>query len=114
MSVAVSGRASMVEFGGLRRMAVPGALVLGLLATPGLAVTAEAAQAGAKYREQIKDQWIVTFDKSASESQIDTARDGVNRRGGKVGHRYKRVARGFSANMSSAEAAQMRKNPHVL
>ncbi len=105
----------MVDFGGLCRMAVPGVVLLGLLATPGLAASAVAAPTAATPEaKRIKDQWIVTFAKNASEAEIDSARDGVNKRGGKVGHRYKRVARGFSAKMSSTEADSLRRNPKVL
>lgn len=91
------------------RLAVPGALAVGLLALPALAEPAEAAMS-----TQIEDRWIVTFDSGASESQIAEAGTDVGRRGGKVGHRYQRVARGFSATMSTTQAARLRDDPHVL
>ncbi|MGQ0467389.1 MAG: S8 family serine peptidase [Sporichthyaceae bacterium] len=101
----------MVCFGRVRRIAVPSVVLVGLLGTPALTGTADAAGWRGK---QIKDQWIVTFDKTASESQIQSAQDGVGRRGGKVGHRYKRATRGFSATMDSGAVAELRRNPHVV
>lgn len=99
----------MVDFGGVCRKALPGVLVVGLLGAPGLTGSAEAAREG----KRVKDQWIVTFDRTASEAEIETARERVDRRGGKVRHRYTRAARGFSAKMNSAAVAELRSNPHV-
>ncbi|MGQ0843101.1 MAG: S8 family serine peptidase [Sporichthyaceae bacterium] len=102
----------MIGFKGVRRIAVPSVVLLGLLGTP--ALTAPAVAVTVKGPKQIKDQWIVTFDSSASGAEIDAAQNGVVKRGGKVGHRYSRVARGFSAKMNAAEVAQLRSNPRVL
>ncbi|MGQ0467388.1 MAG: S8 family serine peptidase [Sporichthyaceae bacterium] len=90
----------------MRRWTVPGALTLGLLALPALGGPSVAAAA--------KDRWIVTFDTAASESQIADAGQDVSDEGGQVGHRYRRAARGFSATMSTAQAADLRDDPHVL
>lgn len=89
---------------------MPGALVLGLLALPAAAEGATRFDPAA----QIKDQWIVTFDSGASDSQIADAGEDVGMRGGTVRHRYKRVARGFSATMSTESVDRLRDDPHVL
>ncbi len=63
--------------------------------------------------KRVKDEYIVTFEKSASSAEIEKARSGVRGRGGKVNRNYKRAVKGFSATMSESSAAELRKNPDV-
>jgi subtilisin family serine protease len=89
------------------------ALVSGALALPVAALTAAPAPA-APAAKQVKNSWIVRFDKAATGKEFRHVRDASAKRGSKVRYQYSHVFQGFSATMTDAEVAKLRKNKHVL
>jgi subtilisin family serine protease len=104
-----------------QRSAALTVLVAVMLAPLGVttAVAASAAQDNAAVTGQakgkkIKDQYIVTFDRTATTAEVDSARASARGRGGKVHYNYKRAVKGFSATLSADAVTELKKNPNVL
>ena len=97
-------------------------LVAVMLAPLGVSTATAASGAGADNPptagqhkgKKIKDQYIVTFDKSATTTEVDAAREKARGRGGKVHYNYKKAVKGFSATLSAEAVAELQKNPRVL
>jgi subtilisin family serine protease len=63
--------------------------------------------------KRLKDRYIVTFDASASNDDVDAAQKSAEQAGAKTHYRYKRALKGFAATMSPEQVERLRANPHV-
>ena len=95
-------------------IAVGAAGAAAIPSTAGAASTSKVAVQGAAAANSIKDRYIVVFAKGTRRADVDTARNGARKNGGRVHFEYRTAITGFAATLPQKALEGLQRNPHVV